>query len=65
MFGLTIGLYKGKTIERFFESGKRYLIKIMRRPGYYVIREVWSGQEFIYMDCGKILDNWEIDRKIL
>ena len=64
MFGLTIGLYKGEPVKDF-ESGKKYLIKVMRRPGYYIIKEVQGGQEYIYIDSGRVLENWELDKNLL
>ena len=64
MFNYTIGLYKGEPIDNLV-PGKKYFIQVLRRPGYYIIREVWGGKEYIYIDSGRVLDNWRVDRRFL
>lgn len=64
MFGFTIGEYKGEAIDNLV-SGKKYFIQVLKRPGYYIIKEICAGKEYIYIDSGKVLDNWKIDRKFL
>ena len=65
MFGVTFGLYKGELIEGVFEPGKKYLIQVIKRPGYYIIKNVLNGKERIYMDSSRVLNSWRIDGSLL
>ena len=64
MFGFTIGEYKGEAVDSLV-PGKKYFIQVLKRPGYYIIKEIFAGREYIYIDSGRVLDNWKIDRGVL